>query len=213
MGGGRAQAVREGQGAAARCAACWPKPWRPSAPYASPAPARSPRASWPSSASCRSQTHALLAEAAASFEQALAADPSYEEAALRLGRVRYRLGQQAPALAALAPLIERSHDRGRLYLAHLFAGRVHEAARRSAEAEREYAAALAIDDEGQAAALALSHLRLMAGDAPASRAVLDATLGRGTPRTRSDPFWDYQFGQARRAEPLFEGLRDEATTR
>ena len=158
-------------------------------------------------------THALLGEAAASFEQVLASDPSYEEAALRLGRARYRLGQQAQALAALAPLIERSHDPGHLYLAHLFAGRAHEAARRGAEAEREYAAALATEDEGQAAALALSHLRLMAGDASGARAVLDATLGRGTPRTRSDPFWDYQFGQARRATPLFEALRDEATTR
>jgi hypothetical protein len=60
--------------------------------------------------------------------------------------------------------------------------------------------------------MALAHLRLMAGDSGGAREILDRELGRTAPRSHEDPFWNYQFGMARRAEPLFEALRNEATT-
>jgi len=155
----------------------------------------------------------LLAEAAGSFQQALAADPAVEEAALHLGRVRFRLGQPDAALSALAPVLATSREPSWLYLAHLFAGRAHEASARAGDAERAYENAARVDPEGQAAAMALAHVRLMAGDTSETRAILDKELGRIVPRTHADPFWNYQVGAARRAEPLFESMRDEASTR
>jgi tetratricopeptide (TPR) repeat protein len=157
------------------------------------------------------EAHGALTEAGKAFEQALATDPSFEEASLHLGRVRYRLGQTGPALLALGPIVSASRDQERLYLAYLFVGRVHEAAGRTGEAERAYKNAAGVEPNGQAAAMALAHLRLMAGDSGASREILDQELGRTVPRSHEDPFWNYQFGPARRAEPLFEALRNEAT--
>ncbi len=125
--------------------------------------------------------------------------------------MRFRLGQLGPALLALGPLVAASRDQERLYLAYLFVGRVHEAAGRTSEAERAYKNAAGVERDGQAAAMALAHLRLMAGDSGASREILDQELGRTVPRSHEDPFWNYQFGPARRAEPLFEALRNEAT--
>jgi tetratricopeptide (TPR) repeat protein len=159
------------------------------------------------------ESHSLLTEATGSYEQVLATDPAFEEASLHLGRVRYRLGQHAPALKALEPIFAGGRERDWLYLAHLFAGRVHEAAGRAGDAERAYANAAGIDPDGQAAAMALAHLRLMAGDTAQTRAILDEELGRSVPRSHDDPFWDYLLGAARRAEPLLEALRDEATAR
>jgi tetratricopeptide (TPR) repeat protein len=156
--------------------------------------------------------HAALTEAAKALEQALATDPTFEEASLHLGRVRYWLGQTGPALQALGPLVAGSRDQERLYLAYLFVGRVHEAAGRATEAERAYQNAAGVEPNSQAAAMALAHLRLMAGDTEATREILDRELLRARPRSHDDPFWNYQFGMARRAEPLFEALRNEATT-
>jgi len=157
------------------------------------------------------EARSLLVDACRFFEQALAVDPGFEEALLHLGRARLRLDQQRPALAALESLVAKGRERGRLYLAHLFLGRVHEAARRLSEAEREYRAALAVDPGTQAAAMALGHVRLMAGDLDAAREILDAALGHAGSRVSVDPFWAYQLGAARGAEPLFEALREEAT--
>jgi cytochrome c-type biogenesis protein CcmH/NrfG len=159
------------------------------------------------------ESHSLLGEAASSYQQALAADAASDEASLHLGRVRYRQGQLGPALQALEPVIARSRERGWLYLAYLFAGRVHEAAGRAGDAERAYQNAARVEPDGQAAAMALAHVRLMAGDTGETREILDKELGRSVPRSHADPFWDYQLGAARRADRLFEAMRAEATAR
>jgi tetratricopeptide (TPR) repeat protein len=158
-------------------------------------------------------SHSLLSEAGRSFQEALAVDPAFEEAAVHLGRVALLMRQPDLALKALAPVMATSTQRTWVYLAYLFAGRVHEASGRAREAERAYEDAARVDPEGQAAAMALAHLRLMAGDTGETRAILDKELGRSVPRTHGDPFWDYQLGAARRADRTFEALRDEATTR
>jgi hypothetical protein len=154
---------------------------------------------------------ALLVDACRFYEQALAVDPGFEEALLHLGRARLRLDQEGAALASLESLVAKSRRPAHLYLAHLFAGRVHESARRAPVAEREYRAALAVLPGAQAAAMALAHVRLMAGDADAVREILDASLGHAGSRASPDPFWEYQLGPARASEPLFEALREEAT--
>jgi hypothetical protein len=181
------------------------------APLYRPSPVSTTGTAWDRLRELQAENHDLLTEASGAFEQALATDPAFEEASLRLGRVRFRLNQPGPALQVLGALIDRSRDPQRLYLAHLFAGRIHEAARRPVEAEREYKQALALDADGQAAAMALSHLRLMAGDPEASRAFVDEALGRAGSRSHDDPFWGYQLGPARGAEALFAALRGEAT--
>lgn len=168
-------------------------------------------AEWDRQHELKTEQHTLLNEGRAALEQALAVDPGFEEAALRLGHIRYRLGQAGPALQTLAGVIDHSRDPARLYLAHLFSARIQEAAGRVAEAEREYRAALALDADGQAAAMGLSHLQLLAGGGEASRDVLDAALARAGVRRHADPFWDYPLGLAKEAEPLFAALRSEAS--
>jgi hypothetical protein len=211
LGHGRAQALRQGQGAAAGT-----RPAR-----------RGDRHDHAAARARRRERHAARDRPAAraAGRGPLAADGGRRlvpagarrgsgraEASLHLGRVRFRLGQPDAALSALAPVLARSREPSWLYLASLFAGRVHEASGRARDAERAYENAAKADPEGQAAAMALAHVRLMAGETGETRAILDKELGRTVPRTHADPFWNYQVGAARRAEPLFEALRDEVTT-
>lgn len=149
-----------------------------------------------------------LGEVEKMFTAALAADPDLEEARLRLGRVWWRLSKAEAAAAALDGVLERSQDPRLLYLAHLFRGRIDLDAGRLGAAVSSYRAAVALDPDGQAARVALSHALHREGDARASRrAVEDALEAR---RTQPDPFWRYPWGQADRAEELLEALRAES---
>jgi tetratricopeptide (TPR) repeat protein len=71
-----------------------------------------------------------------------------------------------------------------------------ERAGRANEAARAYEEALALEPQSQAAALALSHLRLSSGDAAGARRVLEQALAHAGRRAESDPYWIY-----RRATP------------
>ncbi|HET6898149.1 MAG TPA: tetratricopeptide repeat protein, partial [Vicinamibacteria bacterium] len=79
------------------------------------------------------------------------------------------------------------------------------------EAARAYQEALALEPQSQAAAVALSHLRLSAGDAPGARRVLDEALAHAGRRAATDPYWLYPASNAANTDDALEALRQEAT--
>lgn len=145
-----------------------------------------------------------------SFEKALTADPDLAEARLRLGRVEWRLEHADAARTALDETLARTSQPLVRYLGHLYLGQLHEEAGRLEEAEREYRAALDVDPQAQAAAVALSYVLQLAGDPAASREVLARAVAQGGRRRRADAYWDYPLGRSAEAETLLEALREES---
>jgi tetratricopeptide (TPR) repeat protein len=150
----------------------------------------------------------LLERAKRSFEEALKSNPGLHEARVRLGGVLWRLGRRAEARACLEPAVAAGAEPSLLYLAHLFLGRVHEDEGRLPQAEAAYRAAVGVEEDGQAAAVALSHVLQAAGQAEASREVLDR-LVRQAWRPADDPYWAHRGGRYLDAEALLEELRGE----
>ena len=141
------------------------------------------------------------------FEEALAADPKLHEARLRLGRVLWRLDRPEPARACFQEVLSKSDDAVTLYLAHLFLGRIHEDQNRLAEAEKEYQAALALRPFSEAAAVAVSHARLMMGDTGGAREAMDTGLEQMRLRTGADPFKNYPMSHTREGQADLDALR------
>jgi tetratricopeptide (TPR) repeat protein len=148
-------------------------------------------------------------EAARFLADAVTADPSRLDARVRLGRVQWRLGENEAARATLEEATRRGGALPLLYLAHLFLGQVHERSGGPGEAAREFARALEIDPQSQAAAIALSHACLLAGDTKQARQVLTDALALAGQRELRDAYWDYLGSSAADAEALFEALRSE----
>jgi tetratricopeptide (TPR) repeat protein len=150
---------------------------------------------------------ARLQQAATALARAREAAPELHEAALRIGRVRWRQGDPERAREALEAVLERTYEKDLLYLAHLFLGRLHEDAARRGEAETEYLAAAALVPDSQAARLALSHLRLAGGDAAGARRAFDEAVAPAGRRHRRDAFWTYPWGRSDDAASLLIELR------
>lgn len=141
------------------------------------------------------------------FEEALAADRNLHEARLRLGRVLWRLDRPEPARAAFEEVISKSDDNVVLYLAHLFLGRIYEDQNRLAEAEKEYQAALALRPFSEAAAVAISHARLMMGDTAGAREAMDQGLEQVRLRVGADPYKNYPMSHTREGQTDLDALR------
>ncbi len=142
------------------------------------------------------------------FAEAVAVEGGFALARVRLGRVLWRLGDAEPARASLEAALPRTIDPATLYLARLFLGRVHEDAGRLDLALLQYRHALELDPRSQAAALALSHVLRLLGDAPASRRQLLQGLAHAGWRLRRDWFWDYLTSTpVAHPDRVFEELR------
>ncbi|HEV7499999.1 MAG TPA: tetratricopeptide repeat protein [Vicinamibacteria bacterium] len=142
--------------------------------------------------------------------QAVSRDPNLVLAKVRLGRVLWRLGQTALAQKTLQEAITSARSPRPAYLAHLFLGQVYEDAHRLDQAAAEYRRALEIDPRAQAAAVALSHALLLAGDVEGSRRVLAGGLASAPRRSTPDVYWDYLVANAVDHAELFEALLREA---
>ena len=125
--------------------------------------------------------------ATGSYLTALNLDPSYEMAALHLGRISVLLGESAEAARRFTNLVDAGDPRIR-YLARLFLGSLAEREGRDAEAESAYRSALAAYPWGQAASVALSQLFSRTGQETAARAIIAEMGGRGA---SVEPFWTY----------------------
>lgn len=181
--------------------------WTGAPTVVSPAMAPRYRASARDAAAERAERYK---EARAFFEDAVAADDGLILARIRLGRVRWRLGENEAAGAALEDAVARSADPQLLYLAHLFLGQVHEDAGRLGQAVDHYRLCLGLDPGAQAAAVALAHALGRAGDAEGARGVLRRALAQGGRRVRRDAYWDYLACQAAHAPERFDALRQES---
>lgn len=150
---------------------------------------------------------ALWDRARRTFEEALAADPSLHEARVRLGRVLWRLERPDLARPCFEEAIAKSNDKVVLYLAHLFLGRIHEDQNRLPEAEKEYQAALAVRPSSEAAAVAISHVRLLMGDTGGAREFMESGLEQVRLRIEGDPFKNYPMIHTREGQTSLDEMR------
>jgi tetratricopeptide (TPR) repeat protein len=149
-------------------------------------------------------------EAERILSEAVTADPRMVEARIRLGRVQWRLRKDDLARRTLEEAIRLGGAPPLPHLAHLFLGQVFERGGRAKEAARAFEEALALEPESQAAAVALSHLRLSSGDAAGARRVLESALGHAGRRGERDPYWNYPASNAASADETLLALRREA---
>ncbi len=139
---------------------------------------------------------------------AVAAAPDHALARVHLGRVQWQLGHLDEARIALEPATRDEVPARTRYLAFVSLGQVHESAGRGAEAEAAFRAALALEPDAQAAAVALAHSLLLRGATAEARQIAERALAR---RPESfDPQWNYFGGNAARVEELIEELREES---
>ena len=136
------------------------------------------------------------------FEKAAANPPLRPEALLRLGYLQYANGDLDLALNSLAEAAQGDDDPTRVYLAHLFAGWVHEQAGRMPEAMASFGRALEAV-RGLSAALALG-VRLYAVD---RRDEADTIVQETLAAAVTDPYKLYGYGDLRRWPMIVAGLR------
>jgi tetratricopeptide (TPR) repeat protein len=144
------------------------------------------------------------------YRDVLAADPSIEEARLRLGRLlaeRDFRSQSEPLLERVASQAPEPRQR---YLALLFLGRAAEGRREWPRAAELYSRALEARPDGTAARLGLAlQLERQAGPAAAHAAVLQALDRARRPDAPPDPWTSYLFGRVEAASAEAKALWDK----
>jgi tetratricopeptide (TPR) repeat protein len=150
------------------------------------------------------------AQAASAFNAALALQPEWPEARLRLGRVLGLLGRHQEAVAMLGRVLRETTDPPLVYWGSLFLGAEQVSLGRDAEARASFARARALRPAAQAPSLALSQLARQSGDRAQAVAELRAVLTLPSDEvTRYDPMWDYRAPRTSEADTLFAELRRE----
>ncbi len=149
---------------------------------------------------------ACLAEAAARFEAAAAADEVRAEARLRAGWALFQIGRFQEALTSIANVGSAGEDVELQYWIALFRGRVATALGRPSDAEAAYRDALAVFPRAQSAGIGLA-LTLVdldrAEDADAAARAIRGESGRAI-----DPWWTYAGADERFIDPWIARLRE-----
>ena len=152
-------------------------------------------------------------QAARLFTEALALQPAWPEARLRLGRVLGLLGRHNEAAAALRRALDETDDLPLVYWGSLFLGAEEQSLGRDAEARASFERARALRPGAQAPRLALSQLARRAGDRSQALAELRAVLTLPSDEvSRYDPLWDYYISRGSEANILFAELRRQLGT-
>jgi hypothetical protein len=151
-----------------------------------------------------------LARAAAHYEHALVSDPRFDEARLRLARVRLLAGRVDEALPELARVATTAAEPRQRYLAALFMGHAREKRGDPAGAATAFRACLAEGLRTQTAFLALGRSLDSLGDTAGAQEALAAAGALGAP---FDPWWSYGSGQPERIDALLSRLRELAVER
>jgi tetratricopeptide (TPR) repeat protein len=142
------------------------------------------------------------------FTEALALQPAWPEARLRLGRVLGLLGRHKEAAAALRRALDETDDPSLVYWGSLFLGTEEQSLGRDGEARASFERARALRPGAQAPRLALSQLARRAGDRSQALAELRAVLALPPDEvSRYDPLWDYHLSRGSEANVLFAELR------
>ncbi len=152
-------------------------------------------------------------QAARLFTEALALQPAWPEARLRLGRVLGLLGRHNEAAAALRRALGETDDLPLVYWGSLFLGAEEQSLGRDGEARASFERARALRPGAQAPRLALSQLARRAGDRSQALAELRAVLTLPSDEvSRYDPLWDYYISRGSDANILFAELRRQLGT-
>jgi tetratricopeptide (TPR) repeat protein len=153
------------------------------------------------------QTHFRRAETL--LKRALAAQPGFVEARLRLGHVLAEQKEYAAALDHYAQVIAASDDPVLLYYAQLFSGDAALALERLPESRASYQRAIDSHPESQAARLGLAAALRAGGDRPGAieAAMLTLTMEPRTRDTEHEPWWEYYNGDAANVDRLLTELR------
>ena len=141
------------------------------------------------------------------YEKAIASDPTFAEARLRLGRVLGMLGHHDKALVELQQASASLKDSLLLYYASLYLGTELGALSRRSEARSQYERASMLYPNAQAPLLALSELAHSEGDAEGALLAIQRVFE--LPRKNlweDDPWWMYDVSHARDAQLLLEKL-------
>jgi tetratricopeptide (TPR) repeat protein len=139
------------------------------------------------------------------YRRVLRADPSHDEARVRLGRVLSLRGGHDEAARLLAESLPQITDRRLRYLALLFLGCAEEGRRRFDEARRAYRDASELFPDAQSPHLALASLALVAGDRRTSQRVL--LFLQKPVSADADPWWEYHYERQPTTEEWLERLR------
>ena len=147
--------------------------------------------------------------AEALLKRALAAQPDFVDARLRLGHVLIEQREHEAALPHLAQVIAETSDPLLTYYAHLFAGDAALALDRPAESRASYERALTSHPEAQSARLGLAAALRAGGDraAAADAAMVTLTIPPGARDEEHDPWWIYYSGDATNVDRLLADLR------
>jgi len=152
-------------------------------------------------------------QASSAFTVALALQPSWPEARLRLGRVLGLLGRHKEAVATLRRALDETNDLPLVYWGSLFLGAEEQSLGRDAEARASFARARTLRPGAQAPSLALSQMARRAGDRSQALAELRSVLTLPSDEvSRYDPLWDYHVSRTSDADILFAELRRQLGT-
>lgn len=148
-------------------------------------------------------------KAAEMLRKALAVEPHFVDARLRLGRLLVELKIYDEALTHLAEVVASTKDPSLLYYAHIFSGDAAIAMQRPSDARGEYERAVDLYPRAQAAHLGLAAaLRLMGERSGAVDAVnATITLPVDSRDEADEPWWNYYDGDAAVVDRLLTELR------
>jgi tetratricopeptide (TPR) repeat protein len=144
------------------------------------------------------------------LRRAIALDPKYAEARLRLGRISILLQRYEEGLQLVQQAAGELKDSPLIYYAYLFAGDAQQSLSRTADALVSYGKALELYPDSQAARLGLGSALRMSGDhAKALEALLPTLTNPSTSRADDDPWWIYYDGDGAHADALLGELRTQ----
>ncbi|HET7695169.1 MAG TPA: tetratricopeptide repeat protein [Vicinamibacterales bacterium] len=147
------------------------------------------------------------AEAERLFRRALAVDPQYAEARLRLARVLIERRRHDEALVHARTALSGALAEDLAFLARLFAGRAEQALGRLREAANEIDEALRLYPQAQSALLAKSQVALLRGDVTGAIAPIGLLPRDPSSAIPSlDPWLDYRLATGREWQRLYRAL-------
>lgn len=141
------------------------------------------------------------------YARSLDADPALGEARLRYARVLSFLGDHDRAAAEASRVFGFPLTPNVEYLARMVAGSVEQARGQAEEARANYLSARRLCGGCQSAMLALSAIRLDAGDRTGARTLVDAFVRRSRPDASNDPWWTYHRGQWHQVDAMLADVR------